>query len=106
MQQRSIIKPVWFSTKSTYIRRAWKKMNVRRAVQSVSPPVTTALKLLKDQAGHACDASFAHVGPTVVFMDTLYCWFTLMDVNNCTQHVHQYNPDCKQYESEEDERLR
>lgn len=82
-----------------------KKINVRRAVQVVSPPVTAALKLLKEQAGHTCDASFAHVGPTVVFMDTMYRWFTLMDVNNSTQHVHQNNPDCKQYESEDDERL-
>ncbi|KAH8031314.1 hypothetical protein HPB51_015470 [Rhipicephalus microplus] len=81
------------------------KINVRRAVQVVSPPVTAALKPLKERAGHTCDASFAHVGPTVVFMDTMYWWFNLMDVSNCTQHVHQNNPDCKQYESEDDERL-
>ncbi|KAH7984636.1 hypothetical protein HPB52_023306 [Rhipicephalus sanguineus] len=74
-------------------------------MQVVSPPVTAVLKLLKEQAGHTCDASFAHVGLTVVFMDTMYRWFTLMDVSNCTQHVHQNNPDYKQYESEDDERL-
>ncbi|KAH7976578.1 hypothetical protein HPB52_016519 [Rhipicephalus sanguineus] len=105
MQQRSIVKPVRFLTRKHVYPTSMEKMNARRAVQVVSPPVTAALKLLKEQAGHTCDASFAHVGPTVVFMDTMYRWFTLMDVSNCTQHVHQNNPDCKQYESEDDERL-
>lgn len=105
MQQRSIVKPVRFLTRKRIYPTSMEKMNVRRAVQVVSPPVTAALKLLKEQAGHTCDASFAHVGPTVVFMDTMYWWFNLMDVSNCTQHVHQNNPDCKQYESEDDERL-
>ncbi|KAH7976056.1 hypothetical protein HPB52_008528 [Rhipicephalus sanguineus] len=95
MQQRSIVKPVRFLTRKHVYPTSMEKMNARRAVQVVSPPVTAALKLLKEQAGHTCDASFAHVGPTVVFMDTMYRWFTLMD----------NNPDCKQYESEDDERL-
>ncbi|KAH7985569.1 hypothetical protein HPB52_025559 [Rhipicephalus sanguineus] len=64
-----------------------------------------ALKLLKEQAGHTCHASFAHVGSTVIFMDTSYRWLSLMDVRNCTQHVAPNNPDCKQYESEDDEQL-
>ncbi|XP_075730266.1 uncharacterized protein LOC142772051 [Rhipicephalus microplus] len=81
------------------------KMNVRRAVQVVSRPVNVTLELLKEQAGHTCGTSFAHIGPTVVFMDAMYRWFTLMDVSNCTQHVHQNNPDCKQYESKDYRRL-
>ncbi|KAH6919407.1 hypothetical protein HPB50_029605 [Hyalomma asiaticum] len=76
-----------------------------RAVQVFSPPVTAALKLLQEQAGHTCDASFAGVGPTVQFMDTVHRWFVLMDVSNCTQHIHQKNADCKQFESAGDERL-
>ncbi|KAH7973653.1 hypothetical protein HPB49_003570 [Dermacentor silvarum] len=64
-----------------------------------------AMKLLQEQAGHTCDASFAGVGPTVQFMDTVHRWFVLMDVSNCTQHIHQKNADCKQFESAGDERL-
>ncbi|KAH7940603.1 hypothetical protein HPB49_002396 [Dermacentor silvarum] len=63
------------------------------------------MKLLQEQAGHTCDASFAGVGPTVQFMDTAHRWFVLMDVSNCTQHIHQKNADCKQFESAGDERL-
>lgn len=74
-------------------------------MQVISPHVTMALKLLKEQAGHACHASFAQVGSTVVLMDTSYRWLSLMDVSNCTQHVVQNNPDCKQYESGDDEQL-
>ncbi|XP_049522070.1 uncharacterized protein LOC125944788 [Dermacentor silvarum] len=103
--KRSIVKPVRFLTRKHVHPTNIEKMNVRRAVQVFSPPVTAALKLLTEQAGHTCDASFAHFGSTVVFMDTMYRWFVLMDVSNCTQHIHQNDPDCKQYECERDERL-
>ncbi|XP_037579876.2 glutamate receptor ionotropic, kainate 1-like [Dermacentor silvarum] len=63
------------------------------------------MKLLQEQAVHTCDASFAGVGPTVQFMDTVHRSFVLMDVINCTQHIHQKNADCKQFESAGDERL-
>ncbi|KAH7985783.1 hypothetical protein HPB49_026271 [Dermacentor silvarum] len=49
--------------------------------------------------------TFAGVGPTVQFMDTVHRWLVLMDVSNCTQHIHQKNADCKQFESAGDERL-
>lgn len=74
-------------------------MNVQRAVQVFPPPVTAAMKLLQEQAGHTCDASFAGVVPTVQFMDTVHHWFVLMDVSNCTQRIHQKNADCKQFET-------
>ncbi|KAH7953112.1 hypothetical protein HPB49_004867 [Dermacentor silvarum] len=63
------------------------------------------MKLLQEQAGHTCDASFAGVGPTVQFTDTVHRWLVLMDVSNCTQHIHQKNADCKQFESAGGERL-
>ncbi|KAH7953271.1 hypothetical protein HPB49_006688 [Dermacentor silvarum] len=50
-------------------------------------------------------STFAGVGPTVQFMDTVHRWLVLMDVSNCTQHIHQKNADCKQFESAGDERL-
>ncbi|KAH6939989.1 hypothetical protein HPB50_023869 [Hyalomma asiaticum] len=105
MQQGSLVKPVRFLTRKHVFPTNMEKMNVQRAVQVFSPPVTAALKLLQEQAGHTCDASFAGVGPTVQFMDTVHRWFVLMDVSNCTQHIHQKNADCKQFESAGDERL-
>ncbi|KAH8018240.1 hypothetical protein HPB51_000851 [Rhipicephalus microplus] len=105
MQQGSLVKPVRFLTRKPVFPTNMEKMNVQRAVQVFSPPVTTALKLLQEQAGHTCDASFAGVGATVQFMDTVHRWFVLMDVSNCTQHIHQKNADCKQFEPAGDERL-
>ncbi|KAL1420594.1 hypothetical protein MTO96_023991 [Rhipicephalus appendiculatus] len=105
MQQGSLVKPVRFLTRKHVFPTNMEKMNVQRAVQVFSPPVTAAMKVLQEQAGHTCDASFAGVGPTVQFMDTVHRWFVLMDVSNCTQHIHQKNADCKQFESAGDERL-
>ncbi|KAL1475603.1 hypothetical protein MTO96_037172 [Rhipicephalus appendiculatus] len=99
MQQGSLVKPVRFLTRKHVFPTNMEKMNVQRAVQVFSPPVTAAMKVLQEQAGHTCDASFAGVGPTVQFMDTVHRWFVLMDVSNCTQHIHQKNADCKQFES-------
>lgn len=80
-------------------------MSMKRAVQLLSPAIPAALKLLREQAGYTCDASFAHVGPTALFTGTMYHWFVLMDVSNCTQHIHQRNPDSKQFEPESNDRL-
>ncbi|XP_077534827.1 uncharacterized protein LOC144146771 [Haemaphysalis longicornis] len=38
-------------------------------------------------------------------MDTVHRWFLLMDVSNCFQHIHQNNPDCRQFDCESDEHL-
>uniref|UniRef100_L7LXG9 Transposable element n=1 Tax=Rhipicephalus pulchellus TaxID=72859 RepID=L7LXG9_RHIPC len=80
-------------------------MGVRTAVQVLSTPVTAALRYMKDQAGHTCDLKFANVGPTVEFMSNMYRWFVLMDVSNCQQHIHQNNPDTKEFADPEDGRL-
>ncbi|KAH8040855.1 hypothetical protein HPB51_013025 [Rhipicephalus microplus] len=80
-------------------------MGVRTAIQIFSPPVTAALSFLKDQAGHTCDTKFANVAPTVEFMTNMYRWFVLMDVSNCEQHIHQNNPDTRQFSDAEDPRL-
>ncbi|KAH7979598.1 hypothetical protein HPB49_010001 [Dermacentor silvarum] len=105
MQQGSLVKPVRFLTRKHVFPTDMEKMNVQRAVQVFPPLVTAAVKLLQEQAGHTCDASFAGVGPTVQFMDTAHRWFVLMDVSNCTQHIHQKNADYKQFESAGGERL-
>ncbi|KAH6933855.1 hypothetical protein HPB50_018610 [Hyalomma asiaticum] len=79
-------------------------MGVKPAVQLFSPAVTAALSFMKDHAGHACDAKFADAGPTVEFMN-MCRWFTLMDVSNCQQHIHQNHPDTKELYDPEDSRL-
>ncbi|XP_077485881.1 uncharacterized protein LOC144096945 [Amblyomma americanum] len=105
MQQDSIVKPVRFLTRKHVFPSNIEKMNVSRAVQVFSPPVTAALKLLQEQAGHICDMSFAAVGPTIKFMDIMHRWFLLMDVSNCAQHIQQKQPDSRQYDSSGDSRL-
>ncbi|KAH7974015.1 hypothetical protein HPB49_008410 [Dermacentor silvarum] len=105
MQQGSSVKPVRFLTRKHVYPTNIEKMGVRTAIQIFSPPVTAALSFLKDQAGHTCDAKFASVGPTVEFMANMYRWFVLMDVSNCQQHIHQNNPDTRQFSDAEDPRL-
>lgn len=105
MQKGSVIKPVRFLTRKHVYPTNLEKMNVKRAVQLLSTPVTGALKYLQEQAGHTCDISFADAGPIIRFMEMMYRWFLLMDVSNCTQHIHQNQPDSKEYRNTGDERL-
>uniref|UniRef100_A0A6G5AEG9 Putative transposase protein n=1 Tax=Rhipicephalus microplus TaxID=6941 RepID=A0A6G5AEG9_RHIMP len=105
MQQGSTTKPVRFLTTKYIFPTNIEKMGVRTAIQVLSPLVTAALHFMKDQAGHTCDIKFANVGPTVEFMSNMYRWFVLMDVSNCQQHIHQNNPDTKEFSDPEDVRL-
>ncbi|KAH6948106.1 hypothetical protein HPB50_022975 [Hyalomma asiaticum] len=105
MQQGSTVKPVRFLTRKHIFPTNIEKMGVRTTVQVLSPPVTAALRYMKDQAGHTCHLKFANVGPTVEFMSNMYRWFVLMDVSNCQQHIHQNNPDAKEFYDPEDVRL-
>ncbi|XP_075538562.1 uncharacterized protein LOC142572968 [Dermacentor variabilis] len=105
MHQGNIVKPVRFLTRKQVYPSNIEKMNVSRAVQVFSPPVTAALKVLKEQAAHTVDISFASVGPTVQFMETVHRWFLLMDLSNCVQHIDQKLPESKQYETADDIRL-
>lgn len=81
------------------------KMNVKRAVEVLSPDVTSALECLKEQAGHSCHPCFAAGGPTIVFMKNMYRWFVLHDTSNKQQHVQQRFPDVRHYDDPNDERL-
>ncbi|KAH9377307.1 hypothetical protein HPB48_013233 [Haemaphysalis longicornis] len=35
----------------------------------------------------------------------MHKWFVLMDVSNCQQHIHQNNPDTKEFSHPDDPRL-
>lgn len=52
-------------------------MNVRRAVQIFSPPVTAALKYLKNLKFHRSD--FANSGATIEFLSAMFKWFSADD---------------------------
>ncbi|KAH8039806.1 hypothetical protein HPB51_008914 [Rhipicephalus microplus] len=105
MQQGSLVKPVRFPIRKHVYPTNIEKMGVRTAIQIFSPPVTAALSFLKDQAVHTCDTKFANVAPTMEFMTNMYRWFVLMDVSNCEQHIHQNNPDTRQFSDTKDPRL-
>ncbi|KAH9367381.1 hypothetical protein HPB48_010176 [Haemaphysalis longicornis] len=105
LQRGSSVKPVRFLTRRHLYPSNLEKMGVKTALQVFSPAVTAALSFMKDQAGHTCDAKFAGVGPTVEFMSNMHKWFVLMDVSNCQQHIHQNNPDTKEFSDPDDPRL-
>lgn len=68
--------------------------------------VTSALEVLKEQAGHSCHPSFAFAGPTIVFIRNVYRWFLLYDTSNIVQHVLQHFPDVRRhYDDPNDDRL-
>ena len=99
------IKPVRFLTKKHVYPSNFEKMNVKRAIQVFSPPVTAALEAYKTEACKIAPKLFADSGPAIQFMKIMYKWFTLHDVSNCTQHIRYANPDSRQYDSTNDERL-
>ncbi|KAH9374400.1 hypothetical protein HPB48_010873 [Haemaphysalis longicornis] len=80
-------------------------MNVKRAAKLYPHPVTGALNYLQGLTGHTGDVSFTNTRPAIRLMETMYRWFLLMDVSNCIQHIHQNQPDCKEYRNTGDERL-
>ncbi|KAH6920485.1 hypothetical protein HPB50_028529 [Hyalomma asiaticum] len=63
------------------------------------------MRRMQTSHADACDAKFADAGPTVEFMKNMCRWFTLMDVSNCQQHIHQNHPDTKEFYDPEDSRL-
>ncbi|KAL1414067.1 hypothetical protein MTO96_000974 [Rhipicephalus appendiculatus] len=80
-------------------------MNVRRAVGVLASDVSSAVEVLKEQAGHSCHPSFAFAGPTIVFMRNMYRWFLLHDTSNTVQHIRQHLPDVRHYDDANDDRL-
>ncbi|KAL1482467.1 hypothetical protein MTO96_033775 [Rhipicephalus appendiculatus] len=105
MQRHSTIRPIRFLTRKHVFPSNIEKMNVMTAVQLFSATVITALKYLRDQAGHSCDIEFASVGPTVEFMEAIHKWFTCMDVSNVQQHIHRNDEDARQFSDTDDPRL-
>ncbi|XP_040076067.1 uncharacterized protein LOC120848163 [Ixodes scapularis] len=105
LQKKWLVKPVRFLSRKHVYPNNIEKMNVRRAVEVLSPDVTSALSYMKNQAGHCSDASFASAGPSIQFMENVYRWFTLHDTSNKTQHIHQNFPDTRHYDDPEDSRL-
>ncbi|KAH7977477.1 hypothetical protein HPB49_001858 [Dermacentor silvarum] len=105
MQRGSTVKPIRYLTRKHLYPSNIEKMSVRHAVQIFSPPVTAALRYLKDQAGHTSDLEFRSVGPTVEFMSVMHKWFTLINVSNTEQHIHRNDPGSRHFSDVDDMRL-
>uniref|UniRef100_A0A147BC10 Putative transposase protein n=1 Tax=Ixodes ricinus TaxID=34613 RepID=A0A147BC10_IXORI len=105
MQKDWIVKPVRFLSRKHVYPSNIEKMNVSRAIDVLSPDVTSTLRYLKDQAGHSSNTSFASSGPTITFMESMYRWFLLHDTSNKSQHERQRFPDVRHYDDPQDSRL-
>lgn len=68
MQKESLEKPVRNLSRKHVFPNNMKKMNVKLAVEVLSPDVTSALEFLRQQAGHSRHASFAKAGSAILLM--------------------------------------
>ena len=104
IQKDMVIKPVRFLTRKHLYPSNFEKMNVRRAVELFSPPVTAAIKYLAVQDG-VWNYNFTTSVATVEYMEMMYKFFQIHDVSDRIQYVRQRNEDCAPYISVDDERL-
>ncbi|KFM78788.1 hypothetical protein X975_20718, partial [Stegodyphus mimosarum] len=61
-------------------------MNVRRAVQLFSTEMTAGLRVLQKYGPQFGIEGFSDALPTIEFMERMYKWFTLHNIQN----VHYY----------------
>lgn len=67
LQRNLIVKPVKFLTEKHLYPSNFEKMNVRRAVEVFSPPVTAALEYLRKYGNSSND--FSESQATIAYMD-------------------------------------
>lgn len=103
IQKNLIVKPVRFLTAKHVYPSNFEKMNVRRAVEIFSPPVTAAIKYLSQHQTSVFD--FSNSNATVTYMETMYTFFQLHDVSGKIQHITQLEEKCAPYTHISDERL-
>jgi hypothetical protein len=101
LQRTLIIKPVKFLTKKHIYPSNFEKMNVRRAVEIFSPQVTAAINYLDKYENQ----DFSDTGETVKFMEMMYSFFKIHDVNDRTQHIRQLDKSAAPYININDDRL-
>ena len=65
------VKPVRFLSKKHVYPSSFEKMNVKRAVQVFSPPVTAALEVYKSEAGKCTPKLFSDAEPAISFMKNM-----------------------------------
>ena len=81
------------------------KMNVKRAVDIFSPAVSRALTFLETQAGKSAPVFFADAKPAIIFLQKMYKWFSIHNISDTYKHIRLADPDSKQFEDPNDERL-
>ena len=80
-------------------------MNVKRAVDIFSPAVSSALIFLEIQAGKSDPVLFADTKLAIIFPQKVYKRFSFHNINDKYKHIQLADPDSKQFEDPNDERL-
>ncbi|CAN7999861.1 unnamed protein product, partial [Ixodes pacificus] len=62
-------------------------MNVKRALDVVSPQVTSVLRYLQRYGTQFGIFGFEDCLPTIEFMELVYKWFSLHNIRSSTFHV-------------------
>lgn len=68
------------------------KMNVKRAVQIFSPPVTAALTYMDKYCAYTNYNDFSQTDATVQYMTNMLTFFKIHDVHDLTQHSVRSDP--------------
>ncbi|XP_064468483.1 uncharacterized protein LOC135379168 [Ornithodoros turicata] len=83
----------------------FEKMNVKRAVEIFSPPVTAALRYLQEYGDSLGHHGFDDSLPTIEFMELVYKWFVLHNVKSTTRHIFTRDEVRMPFYDADDERL-
>lgn len=101
LQKEWPVKPVRYLTKKHLFPTNLEKMNVLRAVQVFSPPVTSALKLLKEDGYD----NFIDADGTILYMENMYHFFQVHNVSTRRHYIHALDSTVAPYVNVSDERL-
>ncbi|XP_037523600.2 DNA transposase THAP9 [Rhipicephalus sanguineus] len=83
----------------------FEKMGVGRAVAIFSPQVTSVLRFLQQHGDHLGARGFEDCLPTVEFMEMVYKWFVLHNIQSTTLHWTSRDAMRMPFYGEDDERL-
>jgi hypothetical protein len=106
LQRNLTVKPVRFLTQKHLFPTNMEKMNVLRAVQVFSPPVTASIEYMMSHS-ERCNTTmnFSEAESTLRFMKFVYKFFSVHDVSDCVQSKRQKDPDKAVFRAVNDERL-
>ncbi|XP_040354454.2 LOW QUALITY PROTEIN: uncharacterized protein LOC120850237 [Ixodes scapularis] len=83
----------------------FEKMNVKRALDVVSPQVTSVLRYLQRYGTQFGIFGFEDCLPTIEFVELVYKWFSLHNIRSSTFHIFSKDPMRMPFYDANDERL-